>query len=95
MADKEAYVQKLHARIDEWNAEIDRLKAKAEQAEADARADYNKEVENLKTKRRDAEKKIDEVREAGEGAWEDLKAGTQSAMDAMEAALKSAKSRFK
>ncbi len=95
MADKEAYVQKLHAKIDEWNAEIDKLKAKAEQAEADARADYNEEVKNLKSKRRQTEKKLSEVREAGEGAWEDLKAGTQSAMDAMEAALKSAKSRFK
>jgi uncharacterized coiled-coil DUF342 family protein len=94
MADKDAYVQKLHAKIDEWNAEIDKLKAKADQAEADARTNYSKEVENLKSKRREAEKKLDEVRHAGEGAWEDLKAGAQSAVDAMEAALKSAKSRF-
>jgi cell division protein FtsB len=30
MDDKDAYVQKLHKRIDEWNAEIDKLKAKAD-----------------------------------------------------------------
>jgi len=32
MADKDAYVQKLHAKLDEWNAEIDKLKAKADKA---------------------------------------------------------------
>ena len=36
-----------------------------------------------------------EVREAGEGAWEDLKSGVQGAWDAMEDALKSARSKFK
>ncbi len=32
MTDKDAYVQKLHAKLDEWNAEIDKLKAKADKA---------------------------------------------------------------
>jgi hypothetical protein len=36
MKNKEAYVQKMHAKIDEWNADIDRLKAKADQVEADS-----------------------------------------------------------
>ena len=94
MADKDAYVQKLHAKIDEWDAEIDKLKAKAGQAEADVQVNYNKELENLKVKRREAGKKLEEVRQAGEGAWEDIKAGAQSAMKALETALKSAKSRF-
>ena len=40
MTDKDAYVQKLHAKLDEWNAEIDKLKAKADKAEADSRVEY-------------------------------------------------------
>ena len=46
-------------------------------------------------KREKAHKKLTEVREAGEGAWEDLKSGVQSAWDSMEEALKSARSKFK
>jgi hypothetical protein len=49
----------------------------------------------LRDKRADAEQKLNEVREAGAGAWEDLKAGAQSAWDSMEEALKSARSKFK
>ncbi|MFO8090271.1 MAG: hypothetical protein R6U13_10575 [Desulfatiglandaceae bacterium] len=31
---RDAYVQQMKARMDEWNAEIDKLKAKADQAKA-------------------------------------------------------------
>ena len=33
---RDAYVQKVKAKLDEWNAEIDRLEAQARQKEADA-----------------------------------------------------------
>jgi peptidoglycan hydrolase CwlO-like protein len=58
MADKDAYVQKLHAKLDEWNAEIDKLKAKADKAEADSRVEYQKQIENLKQKREKAQKSL-------------------------------------
>lgn len=94
MPEKDAYVQKMHAKLDEWNAEIDKLKAKADKAEAESRLEYQKEIETLQKRRKEAEEKLGEVRQAGEGAWEDLKSGIQSASDSMEKALKSARSRF-
>jgi uncharacterized coiled-coil DUF342 family protein len=95
MTEKDAYVQKLHAKLDEWNAEIDKLKAKADKAEADSQAEYHKQVEVLREKRKDVESKIRDVVEAGDGALEDLKSGVQGAWDSMEEALKSARSKFK
>jgi uncharacterized coiled-coil DUF342 family protein len=95
MPDKDAYVQKLHAKLDEWNAEIDKLKAKADQAEAESRIEYQNQIEDLHRRRKAAEKKLDDLRQAGEGAWEDLKSGVESAWGAMEDALKSARNRFK
>jgi len=92
---KDQYIQKLHAKLDEWNAEIDKLKAKADQVETESRMEYQNQIKNLQEKRGKAEKKITELQNAGEGAWEDLKAGAQLAWDAMEDALKSARSRFK
>lgn len=32
MTSKDAYVEKLHAKLDEWSADIDKLKAKADAA---------------------------------------------------------------
>jgi len=95
MTDKDAYVQKLHAKLDEWDAEIDKLKAKADKAGADSRAEYQKQIEALREKRKNAETKIREVFGAGEGALEELKSGVQGAWDSMEEALKSARSKFK
>ena len=95
MKTKEAYVQKLHAKIDEWNADIDRLKAKADQVEADSKIEYQKQIQALKNNRDEIEKKISEISRSGENAWEDLKAGADLAWEAMNEAIKSATSRFK
>ncbi len=92
---RDALVQKVKARIDEWNAEIDRLQARAEQAEADARIEYHDEILKLKNYRDEARKKLDKLQHAGEGAWEDLKAGVEMAFDAMNQAVHSARQRFK
>lgn len=95
MKDKDAYVQKLHAKIDEWNAEIDKLKAKADRVEADARIEYQKQIEALKSKRNEFEQKVSEFSRSGGDALGDLKAGIDLAWEAMNAAVKSATERFK
>jgi len=95
MKNKEAYIQKLHAKIDEWNADIDKLKAKADQVEADSKIEYQKQIEVLKSKRDEIEKNVSELSRSGEQAWEDLKAGMDLAWEAMSKAIKSATSRLR
>jgi len=95
MKTKEAYIQKLHAKIDEWNADIDKLKAKADQVEADSKIEYQKQIKVLKTKRDEIEKKVFEISRSSENAWEDLKAGVDLAREAMSEAIKSATSRLR
>ena len=95
MLDKDLYIQKLHARLDQWNANIDKLRAKADKAEAGVRQEYFKQIEYLQGRRKEAEGKLAEMRAAGGDAWEDLKIGVGMAWDAMEEAIKSATSRFK
>ena len=95
MSMKEAYEQKLQAQLDEWSAEIDKLKAKADSAEADAQLEYYKKIEELRLMRETAVNKLTELKDAGGDAWEDLKAGIDSSWDSLGNALKSAASRFK
>ncbi len=92
---RDAFVKKIKASIDEWNAEIDRLKARAEQAEAEARIEYHDEIQELKNYRDDARKRLSRLEQAGEGAWEDMKAGVEMAFEAMSQAVSSARNRFK
>jgi len=92
---KAAYAQKLQARLDALGAEIDGLKARADEAAADAQLEYYKQIEHLRTQQDRARERLDELREAGDDAWEDLKAGLESAWDSLEAGVRSAVSRFK
>jgi peptidoglycan hydrolase CwlO-like protein len=95
MSMKEAYQQKLEAQLAEWNVAIDKLKAKADKAEAEAQIEYYKQIEDMRVKQEAAREKLTELKEAGEDAWEDLKAGLDSAWNSLGDAVKSATSRFK
>jgi uncharacterized coiled-coil DUF342 family protein len=95
MSAKDEYVRKMHSKLDQLNAEIDVLAAKADQAKAEAHAEYDKQIETLRSKRDHAKKRMDELQQSGEGAWEDLKAGVEMAWDALGEAVRSARSRFK
>ncbi|MBE0487393.1 MAG: coiled coil domain-containing protein, partial [Marinobacter sp.] len=60
-----------------------------------AQQEYYKQIEELKSMREDARKKLDELSEAGDDAWEDLKAGVDSAWDSVSSSIKHAVARFK
>lgn len=95
MSSRNDYVRKMHAKLDVWNAEIDALAAKADQAAAETRAEYHKRIEALRAQRDDARKKMEHLQSAGESAWQDMKAGVEMAWGALGEAIDSAKSRFK
>lgn len=95
MSAKQAYEQKLEAKLNEWKAEIDKLKAKADGAEADSRLRYEKEIDDLKKRQAEARKKLEELRKASDDAWEDMKAGIDSAWSSLGDAIGKATSRFK
>jgi phage tail tape-measure protein len=91
MNQKEAYAQKLQIQLDEFSAEIDRLKARADKAEEPW---HQQQVEMLQEKHRQAREKLGELRDAGDDAWEDMKEGISTAWNAVGKAVKSAAQRF-
>jgi ElaB/YqjD/DUF883 family membrane-anchored ribosome-binding protein len=94
MSKRIEYEKKLQAQLDEFGAEIARLKARADKTEADAEPWHHKQVEVLQEKHKLANKKLGELRESSDDAWEDLKEGISSAWDSVSVALKSAAKRF-
>jgi uncharacterized coiled-coil DUF342 family protein len=95
MSMKKAYEQKLQARLDEWSAEIDKLKAKADSAEAGAQLEYYKQIDELRSMQTTAANKLTELKDTGDDAWEALKSGFDGAWDSFGDAMKSAAERFK
>jgi uncharacterized coiled-coil DUF342 family protein len=95
MSMKEAYEKKVAAQLDEWKSEIDKMKAKADKADAEAKLEYYKQIDGLRSKQKAAQEKLTELKNAGHEAWEDLKSGVDLAKDSVGEALKSAASRFK
>ncbi|MGA7178595.1 MAG: coiled coil domain-containing protein [Thiobacillaceae bacterium] len=95
MSKRDAYVQKMQAKLDEWNSEIDKLAAKADSAQADAKLKYQEQVEKLKVQRDAARHKLDELAHASESAWEDLRTGVDLAWESISMAVKDAIARFK
>jgi multidrug resistance efflux pump len=96
MGDKrKAYEEKYEAQLKEWSAQIALLKAKADNAKADAKVEYYTTIETLQHKRDSAKTKLQELKAAGDGAWKDLKKGAEKAWEEVKTALHEAVSKFK
>ena len=95
MNDKELYKQKFQAQLDEWKADIDKLKAKASSSTADAQLDMNKLVDDLNAKVELATGKLAELASASEEAWGSLKTGVESAWDSLKSSVREGVSRFR
>lgn len=73
MSEKDAYIKKMEARIDQANADIEKYKAKAAEAGADAEIEYGKILNEMRAKRKSAVEKLDELKVAGDDIMGDIK----------------------
>jgi hypothetical protein len=95
MEEKSAYQDKYEAKLKEWKAKIIQLEARAEQAKADAKIEYQDQIKILRGKEKAARSKLEEIKKSGSGAWKDLRAGLDKAGDELKSALDKAASKFK
>ena len=94
MSTRDAYVQKLKAQIDDWNADISKLEAKAGQASADVRIKYEQSLDSLRAGRDQASDKLEQIQESSEDAWEEFQAGAEDLWGRTKAAVAAAKAEF-
>jgi multidrug resistance efflux pump len=92
---RKAYEEKLAAQLNEWNAQIALLKARADKAKAEAKIEYYKTIDALQHRQSEARTKLHELKTAGDEAWEDLKTGAEKAWDEVKSAFHDAISKFK
>ncbi len=92
---KQAFQQKLEAQLRDWETRLEQLRSKAKDAGSDIRAEFEAQVEGFAAKRAIAQEKLQELRQHGEWAWEDLKDGADKAWKELREAVERAASRLK
>lgn len=95
MSDKELYRQKKQAELDEWQAEVDKYKAKASGVSADIQLEMNKQIEALERKIEEGKAKLAAMGEITGDAWESLKGDIESTWESVKSAFNDSASRFK
>jgi len=81
MGMKQEYEQKLQSKLEECLLQIDKLTEKADKAEAELRSECYRIIEDLRIKQETVKGKLEEMRQAGEESWEDIKPGAVSMYD--------------
>ncbi len=92
---KEAYLSKREAELKEWDAEIMKLQAKAEQAQAQVQIVYYEQIAALRVQQTTVQDKLTQMRQATGEAWESVKVGFDSAWTELKSGLAGAAAKFK
>ena len=91
---KDEFQKKLETRLKELDAEIAKLREKGRDLKDQAKADWDRKMADLETKRDAARGKLAEVRDSSGEAWKDVQKGAQSAWDELDKAFHEASREF-
>lgn len=82
MTKKSIYIEKMKTQLDELNANMNKLDAKAEEAKDDVRAMYKEEMAKLRHQSKLAVGKLDDMKVATEETWEAMVTEMEKVRDA-------------
>lgn len=95
MNDKELYRQKRQAQLDEWKADVAKLKARAAGAKADAQLEFNKHAAELEQRLHEAGARLSELAAAGEETWDSARKNVETTWSALKAGVGAAAAKLK
>ena len=77
MEDRKVYIDKMAAKLKEWDEKIQKLETKLNSAGAGAKVEFRQQITELRSKREEAQQKLKKLQASSEGSWEELKAGIE------------------
>ena len=95
MSKRDEFIRKMKDRLDEWNQEIDVFEEKIRKIKTDMTDKYQAQIDELRNKRREGDRKLEQIRTAGEDTWAHLKAESEHAWNAMKDALEAFKAHYR
>lgn len=91
---KALYQEKIQNKMQQYSQKFAELEAKLALMHEQAKADMATEIENLRRKKTMVAKKVEELRDASDEAYDDLKNGMDRAIEEMDKAYDQAIKRF-
>ena len=82
-----AYQEKVRAQIKEMRAKMTMLEAEAEKSSADMRVKYQERLDDLKSRFKDIEMRLDRFSDSSEDAWDEIRSGIDKSMSELRNAF--------
>lgn len=82
MSKKDSYIAKMKLQLDELEAKMNRVEAKAKEAKEDALDKYQEEIGKLRKQSKLAVAKLEELKAASEETWESMTMEMEKVRDA-------------
>lgn len=95
MTNKHDFLRQFEEQIQNWSSEIKKMEAHVEKAQADAKLQYQDNLKQMREERNKAQEKLQEIQQAGDGAWDDMQKGAEDTWKVLENSFNRALSRFK
>ena len=77
MEDRQEYIDKFAKQLKEWDSDLRILKEKINMRANNAKADLQKEMDNLESERNILRLKLQKMKDAGADVWKDMLEGTE------------------
>ena len=94
MSNKDDYVNTMRKQMDAWNAEMAKWQEQARQAQANQRAEYEKQLEMYRQQRDKAMDEMRKLQTASGDAWAEMTKGVDEAWAKMREAYEKASAQF-
>ena len=94
MSKRNEYLDKIKAQLEEWEYDINRLEARLDDAQDEAKVKLDKTINDLKARQKDMQGRLKQLESSAEEAWTDVKDGLELAWDSLKLGFLAAKSEF-
>jgi hypothetical protein len=88
METKDSYSKKMKAKFDElndkWQIERKKLEGRAQHGKVEVKKKFEEQMKILKKSREKMSQKLNQIDDAGEDAWKDIKKGVDNAWQAVK-----------
>lgn len=91
---RDAYQEKLDARLDKWQAKLDELKAKSRELKADASIEAQSALDEAKQRFATFQQKAENFKDSSKEAWHDLVEGCEESWNVFKGAATKAKEHY-
>ena len=95
MTNRDEYVEKLKAQLDQWTAQLATCESAAREATSEAKMELEKQIGIMRSRLDDMVFRVELLKGASTDAWQEIARGADEARKTMQDAFEKARCHFK